>query len=156
MLSQIERGQTNPSFRILYKISRGLQVPVSIFFAGFDPNGIVVRKDERRSLKFPSSERNEDNSHLVYELLSPDLTGRLELMWIEYGPGTSTERTPFSHQGEECGVIIEGQLTAHIGGESFDLKKGDSIYLNSTIPHWFNNPGDDIAVMVWAVTPPSF
>jgi transcriptional regulator with XRE-family HTH domain len=155
MLSQIERGLTNPSFLVLYKLSTGLKVPVSMFFSGFDPNGIVVRRNERRKLSLPSQDNN-GSSELIYELLSPGITGRLELLWIEYGPGTDTEAAPFSHQGEECGVIIEGQLIACIGEDSFILEKGDSIYLNSTIPHWFKNQSEKTAVMVWAVTPPSF
>lgn len=149
VLSQIERGLGNPSFRTLYKIAEALGVPIGYFFSGVDRSGTVVRKHERKNLQSPGRD-------LVYELLSPDLTGTLEMLWIEYGPGISTQETPFVHQGEECGLILQGRLEAHVGEDTFSLEAGDSIYINSAIPHWFFNPGPDTAVMVWAITPPSF
>jgi len=156
VLSQIERGLGNPSFRTLFKIAQGFGVPIGYFFSGVDRSGKVVRKHERKMLVLPLSELNSSNGGLVYELLSPDLMGSLELLWIEYGPGISTKETPFTHQGEECGVILQGRLEAHIAEETFVLEAGDSIYFNSAVPHWFRNPGPETAVMVWAITPPSF
>ncbi|MFA6079091.1 MAG: cupin domain-containing protein [Candidatus Omnitrophota bacterium] len=36
------------------------------------------------------------------------------------------------------------------------LRKGDSIYFNSSVPHAFKNIGKDEAEAVWVVTPPTF
>ena len=66
----------------------------------------------------PGSGTNKKNDGLVYQLLTPDLSGALELLWIEYGPGATTAETPFTHQGEECGVILEGRLEVHVGETS--------------------------------------
>ncbi len=156
VLSQIERGLGNPSFRTLFKIAQGLGAPIGYFFSGIDRSGKVVRKRERKRLVLPINESGSSNGELVYELLSPDLTGSLELLWIEYGSGVTTEDIPFTHQGEECGVILQGRLEVHIAEDTFTLEAGDSIYLNSTVPHWFFNPGPETTVMVWAITPPSF
>ncbi|MDI6880116.1 MAG: cupin domain-containing protein, partial [Desulfitobacteriaceae bacterium] len=61
-----------------------------------------------------------------------------------------------AHQGEECGVIIQGEMTVVVGEREYLLKEGDSIYFDSTIPHRFFNHGDKVAIGIWAMTPPSF
>lgn len=156
MLSQIERGQANPSFRILFGLAKGLEVPVSYFFVGIEAGGHVVRKGNRKTLVLPRNDHNDAGNGILYQLLSPDLTGKIELLWIEYEEGVCTREIPFSHVGEECGVLLEGTLEVHMGDETAVLNPGDSVYLNSSIPHSFANVGDGRAIMVWAITPPSF
>lgn len=156
MLSQIERGLSNPSFLTLFKIARGLEVPVSRFFSGLGSSSKVVRKHERKKLVSVINGSRSGARELTYELLSPDLSGSLELLWIEYGPEASTEAADFSHEGEECGVVLEGRLQVHVADDVFLLEAGDSVYLESSVPHWFRNPDEETAVLVWAITPPSF
>ena len=156
MLSQLERGVGNPSLRTLVKIAKGLGVPMGYFLSGIDHSSAVVRKHERRRLVLPAAVLGLPDSDLVYQLLSPDLSGSLEMLWIEYGVGVSTEESPFTHDGEECGVILQGTLEVHVADEVWTLEAGDSVYFHSAIPHWFRNPGSEPAVMVWAITPPSF
>ena len=157
MLSQMERGAGNPSFKTLYRLANALRVPLGYFLVGVDRPDKVVKRHERLSLgHLPGSGKKTKNKGLVYELLTPDLNGALELLWIEYGPGATTAPTPFSHQGEECGVIVEGTLEVHVGDEIHTLETGDSVYIQSATPHWFRNPASKPAKMVWAITPPSF
>ena len=64
LLSQIERGQGNPSLTTLIKLSQALKVPVGRFFDTKDQGGALVRREDRRRLEVA-----EDN--LIYELLTP-------------------------------------------------------------------------------------
>jgi len=156
MLSQIERGLGNPSVLTLHKIAQAMQVPMSYFLAGVDRGDGVVHPNSRKRLTLPSS-ASLKTADLVYELLCPDLTGSLEMLWIEYGAGASTEEAPFVHQGEECGLVLRGRLEVHTGDQVYSLAAGDSVYLSSSIPHWFRNPdAEKDAILVWAITPPSF
>ncbi len=77
------------------------------------------------------------------------------MMWVVMPPGTDSGDEPFTHEGEECGVILQGQLEAMVGDEKFILGPGDSIYHNSLIPHSSKNIGDSDVIMVVAKTPPS-
>jgi mannose-6-phosphate isomerase-like protein (cupin superfamily) len=78
------------------------------------------------------------------------------MVWVESAPGSSTEDSPFVHEGEECGLLLQGTLEVHIGDKLFVLHAGDSITFDSTIPHWYFNPGPERVLSVWAITPPSF
>jgi len=159
-LSQIERNQATPSVTTLYAIAGALGVSTASFFSEPQSNnaprvsitqqtgGKVVRGDYRKKLIYPGT-------NIVNELLSPDLLGSIQMMWVVMPPGTDSGDEPFTHEGEECGVILQGQLEARVGDETFILGPGDSIYHNSLIPHSSKNIGDSDVIMVVAKTPPS-
>ena len=96
----------------------------------------------------------DDGGH--YELLTPDFTGSLEVVWVEHSPGYDTSATPYRHNGEEFGLVIEGRVVVHVDGVAHDLGPGDSIRYDSTVPHWYSNPGPDICRAVWVITPPTW
>jgi transcriptional regulator with XRE-family HTH domain len=148
-LSQLERGMTNPTFISLQKIAIGLDVPISAFFQASSADSFVVRQNQRRKLIL-------DDGNRVWQLLIPDLNRSIEFLLMEWGPRISTEGRPSCHEGEECGLVLEGVLEVHWGDEVFLLEEGDSIYLPSNIPHWYRNPSDQKVVCVWAATPPSW
>lgn len=151
MISQIERGLANPSVNTISKLASALGLQLGIFFEprpdSEEKN--VVRKHERRSIGIP-------DPNFVYELLVPDLNRTLEFVWVESAPGSSTENSPFQHEGEECGLILQGRLEVHLGDRVFILEAGDSIVFNSLLPHWYRNIGTERVLSVWAITPPTF
>jgi mannose-6-phosphate isomerase-like protein (cupin superfamily) len=75
------------------------------------------------------------------------------MLWIVMPPGSDSGEWPFVHQGEECGVILQGELETTIGGQTYRLGAGDSIYHDSTLPHQSRNVGDIDVIMVVAKTP---
>ncbi|MFW6377981.1 MAG: cupin domain-containing protein [Bacillota bacterium] len=151
LISQIERGKICPTVATLWKILTPLNQSIGSFF---DENKVntkkVVRKNDRKRL-------NLSNSNAIYELLTPDLNGDLEFLKITIEPGESnTDRSMITHQGEECGVILEGNLELILQNEKYYLEEGDSIRFDSSIPHRFINNGEVKSVSYWVMTPPSF
>lgn len=151
MLSQVERGQVNPSFVTMTKVAKGLGVPLTHFLdgQGRPVKRRVVGPRERKLLAFPEI-------GLSYQLLTPDLSGQLELLLIEVAPGLSTKSRPFRHAGEEAGLLLRGTLEVHLGDQVETMNAGDSIAYSSDTPHWYRNPGRRKVLAVWAITPPSF
>lgn len=149
LLSQIERGQGNPSLTTLIKLSQALKVPVGRFFNTQDQGGALVRREDRRRLEVA-----EDN--LVYELLTPHMHGQLGMLRAQIGAGWDNEDAPFQHPGEECVTVLQGRLHVCINGIGYDLAEGDSLTYDSSLPHWYRNPTSEDAVLIGAMTPPSF
>jgi transcriptional regulator with XRE-family HTH domain len=149
LISQLELDRANPSIDTLRKIAAALDSPIAAFFDEGATNGIVVRRNERKTLRVP-------RSGLTYQLLTPDLNRQIEFVLIEVGPGQGGSRTPYGHPGEESALVIEGRIHVWIGDEEHDLEAGDTISFNSGIPHRFENRGTDKAVLVTAITPPDF
>jgi transcriptional regulator with XRE-family HTH domain len=160
-LSQIERDQANPSISTLHIIAEALGVPLAYFFTSgeqvgemdnsFDvkKNAFVVRENQRKILIYPGS-------GIRNELLSPDLNRAIQMMWVVIPPGAETGPEPLVHEGEECGLILQGEVEIWVGDDHFILGPGDSIYQDSSIPHHSRNVGDEDVIVVVAITPPSF
>lgn len=152
-LSQIERDLATPSIKALHDVAGVLGVNIGWFFPvrrGGDGReaAVVVRQGDRRSLRFGSGIRDE--------LLCPDLAGRLELLACHFAPGSSSGEEAYAHDGEEAGVVVEGQLDLWLEDELFRLKRGDSFHFDSRRPHRYRNPGSTDTLVIWAITPPSY
>jgi mannose-6-phosphate isomerase-like protein (cupin superfamily) len=91
----------------------------------------------------------------TYEMLCPDLQHKIEFIYLHYPVGTKAEGQ-YTHDGEECGVVLEGTFKGTFGTKEVILEPGDSIYYDSTIPHYWETVGDTDVRAIWAITPPSF
>ena len=82
-----------------------------------------------------------------------DLINRGKIHIVE--PGGSTHGT-IQHDGEEIGYVIQGEFELTVDGETFSLKKGDSFFFSSRLPHGYRNPGKTQSRIVWVNTPSTF
>jgi transcriptional regulator with XRE-family HTH domain len=149
-LSQVERDLTSPSVASLRKIAEALGTSIATFFAGGSPNGRLVRRDARPVLVHPKRRWRDS-------LLTPSLTGKLQVIWTEIEPGGGSGDEPYTHDSdEECVVIVQGKLDFWVGEEHYRLKTGDALTFESRIPHKNRNPGPGKTRVLWVMTPPSY
>jgi quercetin dioxygenase-like cupin family protein len=106
-----------------------------------------VRKANRRRIIFREG--------FVDYLLSPNLEGDLELLLTHFRPGADTGE-PYTHRGEEGGMVLKGRLEVTVGERVFVLEEGDSFNFPSTEPHRYNNVFDGETIVMYAVTPPTY
>jgi transcriptional regulator with XRE-family HTH domain len=160
LISQVERGVAEPSLSSLRRIANFLDAPVASLFVGNEDvpadssnrrgERLVVRAGGRKLLKAPESD-------MTYELLQPDLSGRLcEIIQVEFPPGSRMPEEPVTHSGEESTVVLTGELVAFHDGEEFTLHAGDTISWNPEIEHWIENRGSKPATVITVVSPPTF
>jgi transcriptional regulator with XRE-family HTH domain len=150
LISQLERGLGNPSFLTLRRLAAALQVPLGHFLQGPQTGPMLVRADQRKRLRLPTEHG------LVYELLTPGVGGTLEVLRSQIPSGFDNRDQPFRHAGEECVHVLSGTLQVGIGRRRFELAEGDSITYDSSLAHWWVNASGAGAVIIGAVTPPSF
>ncbi len=146
-VSQIERGLSSPSLKALASLADALGLPIAGLFEAREPSGeagtIVVHADERSVLQLW-------RSGIVKQLLTPDGTdAALNVFLIILAPGASTGDEPYSHRGEEAGLVLEGAITLTVDARSWTLKTGDSFRFESARPHRFANAGEGEARVVW-------
>jgi transcriptional regulator with XRE-family HTH domain len=148
LISQVERDLTTPSVDTLWSLANALGVHINYFFCDFEYKKAVIKKSERRTLMLP-------NSNVTYELLSP-LNRQMEMLLVKIEPGECSHDTLMVHEGEECGYVLQGTMRIKYGAVEYTLQEGDSIYLDSTVPHRYINTGSITAVSIWTMTPPSY
>ena len=151
-LSQLERDLVSPSVKTLHDLSRALGVTISWFFTPEAPRDragqYIVRQGARRHISF--ADGIDD-----FQLNSPAVRG-IGLLWSTFAPGATSGESPYTHEGEEAGLVVSGRLELWIDGVEVRLDAGDSFSFPSTLPHRYRNPGRGGAVVVWAMTPPSY
>lgn len=151
MISQVERGITDPSLETLRKISRVLNVPLFQLFDQDDADGsrvAVIRDGSQVQITSPATS-------ITYLRLSAGY-GQLEVLRGTVAPGGASSLEAWSHPAEECVVVISGLLEIEVQGESISLEPGDSCHFDSTLPHRLLNTSNEPAVFIIAVTPPSY
>jgi len=151
-LSNIERGKSEPTVTVMHAIAQALGVTIGWFFRDAasqnEERDLVVRKAARRKLTFENG--------ITDELLSPNLRGDLELLMARFPPGAESGDEPYTHRGEESGVILQGTLCMTVSGKTITLNEGDSFAFKSTEPHRYWNPSEGETLVIWAITPPSY
>ena len=156
-LSKIERGLARPSVTALQEIAEALGVPVGWFFETDGPvpaneRPFIVRADRRRKLTY-SGLSGTDYMGFEDHLLSASLDRQLALGISTYAPGGSTGDDLYTHEGEEAGLVLSGEIELRLGDEVFVLQAGDSFSFSADIPHRYCNRGSKQAQIVWANTP---
>lgn len=150
-LSQVERGQAEPSISDLRRVASVFSFPLSFFFRNLDApvheRGLIVRKSNRTKL-------GNRESGLVEELLSPDLCGDFEMIRSVFAPGAHSEPVR-ERPTNDGGYIVSGRLDLWIGGRKFELGPGDSFQFQNR-PYRWRNPGDEETEIIWIISPPVY
>lgn len=149
-VSLIEANRCNPSVGALKRILDAIPIGLADFFA--------LEIEVERPAFYRAAELVEiGKGRISYRQVGRSMVGRaLQILHESYQPGADTGRIPLSHEGEEGGVVIAGQLEVTVDGERRVLGPGDAYSFDSRRPHRFRCLGDIPAIIVSACTPPSF
>jgi transcriptional regulator with XRE-family HTH domain len=151
MLSQVERGETSPTLAVAARIASGLELTLSQLLR-LDEGATVaiVRAADRR----PGT--SDPRSGHQAEILTPPLPGqRAELSRhvLAGGAKTGGPGDPPMHEpgSRETALVQEGAVALIIDGERYELAGGDCVTFDADLPHHFENPGSDDAVLLAVV-----
>ncbi len=142
LLSQIENEIVVPPISTLLKISRALDKDIAFFFQ--EPNDdrkiVVVRPFERERLDTRKLGRT-DGGYSYESLAYKKSRKNMEPFLVEFERKDETEMSFYSHEGEEFLFVLEGDLEFRTKDEVHGLKKGDSLYFESDVPHSYRALG---------------
>lgn len=147
MVSLLERGRATPSLRTLRLLGLALDVPVSYFFEAREEPAerYVVRRGARRLLRLT-------RSGVLKEALLPAGKGLLEMYELALNPGGASGSDFMQHEGEKAGYVLSGRLRLVLDGTAELLEPGDTFRFPSSVPHMFDNPGEEVARVIWVTT----
>lgn len=151
-LSQVESGKASPSLSTLKGISDALGCTVSALIEDGQKTAEspIVRANERKYLHEAGKGIN------LYLLTSKDPNKQMEPLLFKLKEGANSGDATYKHFGQEFVLVLKGAIEITLNDIVYVLKKGDSIYFNSSVPHAFRNLGKEDAEAVWVVTPPTF
>ncbi|MFI5662791.1 helix-turn-helix domain-containing protein [Streptomyces sp. NPDC051684] len=148
LVSQVERGLTDPSLETLRRLSAALGLPLFDLFRQDEAEEVaVVRRERRIQVRSPQG-------GIEYTRVSAG-SARLEVLEGTLEPGGASSEERFSHASEECVLLLSGSLVVEAGDGRHELGPGDSCTFDSRVPHRYVNEGEEAARFLVSVTPPS-
>lgn len=151
LLSQVERGLSSPSIKVLQALAREYDVPVGHLLRDVGPGKGDVDGHVRRA----GGHRRVDNPERgVYkEMLSPPASRRLDLCRAVLAPGGSSGDELFvTDTDEQVGVVLRGELELWLEQRVVLLKAGDSFcYAGNERRRW-RNPGTTETEVIWGIS----
>lgn len=154
MLSQLENGKLIPTLPTLARIAMVFDVSLDYFFASKKRKSVfsIVRAAER--MRFPDRADNPKPS-FVFECLAFSAKNKsLQAYLAEFPQRKPAEVIEHFHDGAEFLHVIDGKLTVGVAGEEYALETGDSVYFDSTEPHYYYGRSKKAARAVVITAPP--
>ena len=150
-LSQLERGQSNPSLKSLQTIAVALNTSVFNFLMEETPNSeYLVHSGQGDSISLSST------SDIKYKMISPGSENPRKLLAFlgRCQPGFEQGVVLARQSTEECIHVIEGCLEVMLEGESHVLEAGDSITFDGIQLRRLAVMGDQETIYISFSTPP--
>ncbi len=129
-----ENGQSDLHFAFIYRCANVFNVDVTDIIEGYSPrlrSYTVTRKGE--------GQRIEKAHGMTYYNLAAAFRNRIaEPLYVKsvYSEEAQTRDIELTtHSGQECDLIISGNLKVQVGEHTEVLGPGDSIYFDSNTPH---------------------
>ncbi len=131
---QCEAGNRNLSIAFLYHCTLSFGVDMGDILEGKSPklrSYALTRRGE--------GQRIEEAHNMVGFNLAAGFRNRIALplyMELNYREGAENENIELvTHEGQECDIVISGQMKIQIGAHTEILNPGDTIYYDSGTPH---------------------
>ena len=140
MLSQIERGQANPTFATLWNLTRARNIDISALVGGQatqpDPQIDVI------GAHFVPEIRTEDGLCTLRILSPAQSAGRMEWYELRLAPGGALVSAPHAKGAEEHVTVIEGELEITAGGATARTAAQGVARYAADAPHTLKNVSD--------------
>jgi len=146
-ISVIEQDRVSPSVNSLKKVLDGIPMSLADFFN--------LDFEEAPQVFYTAAEMpNVGHDRIVAKLLGSNKRNRtMSIIHTCYPPGADTGEETLAHEGEEGGIVVEGELEITVGKETKMLNAGDGYYIDSRRPHRLRNVGRVDCVVVVSKTP---
>lgn len=149
-ISLIEQNRVSPSISSLKKVLDGIPISMVEFFTAEQPAEEPVHV-------FRAAEQPDVGGGGVQMMLigAGTVNRQIGLLRETYAPGADTGEEMLKHEGQECGVVMQGTIELTINKQVHILEAGDGYYFPSTLMHRFRNIGNTEALVVSANNPPT-
>lgn len=138
MLSQVERGQANPTFAILWSLTRALKIE----FADLLEGGSIPDEDdtiEIVTVGHTPEIRSADGSCRLRILSPPGLSGHMEWYDVEIEPKGVLDSRPHSPGTFEHFTALSGSFEIASASSVRSLKTGETARYPADVPHRIAN-----------------
>lgn len=138
-LGNIERGGTNPTLGVLWKVSKALDIPL---MALFENNGKVAISRAETGLRIAGEQKN-----WVIEPIFHNTEGGMEMCRAYLQPNSSYHPEAHHTNSTEMVTVMNGTISIEVDGAKHRLNQYDSISFPADQKHSYENDTDEVAIL---------
>jgi len=151
-LSRIETNKMTGTIQSHQAIASALDLTLPQLYGQIDSNESAI---EFQSLTNRTDSFVHNDKASYYMLTNNVLSKKMMPIILKIAPGGITTQEALSNQAEKFIYILKGQCIGHIGSEKHNLKKGETLYFDASIKHYFENNSKDEMQAICIITPPA-
>jgi transcriptional regulator with XRE-family HTH domain len=140
ILSQIEKGDANPTINTIWKITGALQLPYTSLLEPVEAVAVHVQKENIHELE-------EDKYH-IFSYYPKNQNRNFEMYQIEMDVGCVHNSIGHSSNSSEYIMVTEGKMVMDVNGAEYVLDTDDALYFDASYPHIYKNICDRKVKMV--------
>jgi transcriptional regulator with XRE-family HTH domain len=149
MLSEIERGQANPTVAVALAIATAFSMSLDELVAATAPSLLEVIRGDDAYYVYRS---DEDCRIRTLSPLTPDRG--LEFYEVVFEPGGALRSAPHFAGTREYLTVRSGNVRLEVGAEAVELRRGDSVAYPADVEHAIVNTGRAAATVYLIDTVP--
>jgi transcriptional regulator with XRE-family HTH domain len=143
MLSQIERGEANPTLAVAFRVAQafGMSLGEFVQIPSLTASVSVIRAGDRAF-------HYRSDKHCRIRTLSPlHLEKDVEFYEVQLKPGGALRSAPHFEGTREFLTVQKGRVRVESGSDAEELDQGDSASYRADLPHAIVNAGNGEAVI---------
>lgn len=142
MLSDIEKGGSNPTINTIWKIANGLKVSYTKLIDNIEKETTIIRRSE------PIMQIGETQSYRVFCYYRTTPFRNFEFFYVELDAAASNHSIGHSEKAQEYIYIMQGELTLQTENQNHILKQGDSLVFDASLHHTYINKQDTLLTFI--------
>ena len=148
MLSQIERGQANPTLAVTFRIAQafGITIGELVDQPWASPSIEVVHGDD------PNNLFRADDECSIRTLSPLHMEKNIEFYELKLAPGNSLNSASHYEGTKELLTVSQGQARVVSGDSTTELATGDTAHYRADLSHRIENTGDEMLMCYLVVT----
>jgi len=151
-LSRIENGRMMGTLQSHIDIAKALEISLPDLYKDLSASKKRVEVKTRKSHADVFMHDKKATSEM---LASGVLNKKMLPILIKINKDGTTHKEETKIGIEKFIYILSGKIEADIGDNKYELTRGDSLYFESSIPHYFRNVGAEECTLISVACPPT-
>ena len=151
-LSRMENGKMTGTLESHMNICKALEIPLPNLYRDLEASAKTVDLQTKKA----RTDVFVHDKKAVSEMLAANvLNKKMMPTMIRIQKGGNTHKEETKPGIEKFAYLLDGKVEANIGAEKYVLSKGDTLYFESSVPHYFKNIGAGDARLICVTCPPT-
>ena len=151
-LSRVENGKMTGTLDSHMAICKTLEISLPELYKDLSTSQKIVEIQTRNA----RTEVFVRDKKTASEMLASNvLNKKMMPLMIKISKGGATHKEETKVGIEKFLYVLEGKLDAFVGEKRYEMTKGDTLYFESSLPHYFKNTGMGEVRLISVISPPA-